>query len=302
MCAPKSTRVRTPMSERLMTARVMMHPSEMMDWLMWQLLTFDGGRYLARVKMGASVSKRLNLGMVAGEDEERVDLPIVNVRHHLAHGVGCALKPIGAVGRLLGGEDFDEAVGELREAVGARDVAVEAGRVVLRQHEDAQDVGVDAVRDRDVHEPVLAAQRHGRLRARQSQRRKARARAAAQNNRKDVRPLRSHHCTPPGLCSWIGSSIDAKRPRFKRAPPRNSPLAVTKECPPGRGTKKAAAVRETAPRAGGTRRVVASAALAGVRVKETGVGVGPGKFPALRTAGRQAEQAAGARGAGLLTC
>ena len=44
MCAPKSMRVRTPMSERLMTARVMMQPSEMMDWLMWQLLTFDGGR------------------------------------------------------------------------------------------------------------------------------------------------------------------------------------------------------------------------------------------------------------------
>jgi len=79
-------------------------------------------------------------------------------------------------------------------------------------------------------------------------------------------------------------------------------LLSQKNVRPAGVQKKAAAVQETAPRAGGTRRVVASAALAGVSVKETGVGVGPGKFSALRTAGRQAEQAAGARGAGLLTC
>ena len=44
------------------------------------------------------------------------------------------------------------------------DVPVERRRVELRQHEDAPDLGVQAAADRDVDQPVPAADRHGGLR------------------------------------------------------------------------------------------------------------------------------------------
>ena len=62
------------------------------------------------------------------------------------------------------------------QPVGLRDVPVERRRVELRQHEDAPDVGVQAVADRDVDQPVLAADRHRRLRALLRQRKQPRAR------------------------------------------------------------------------------------------------------------------------------
>src|SRR4051812_12824416 len=135
--------------------------------------------------------------MVAREYEERVYSPVGDVRQDLPDGVGRALKPLGARRRLLGGEYLDEAVRELREAIGLRDVLVERCGVVLREHEDTQYVRVDAVREGDVYEPVLAAQGYGGLRALMRQRRQARARAAAEYNRENVRPLRSHRSHLP---------------------------------------------------------------------------------------------------------
>ena len=72
--------------------------------------------------------------------------------------------------RLLGGEDLDEAVRERIEAIGARHVPVQRRRLELRQHEDVAQAGVDAVADRNVDQPVLAGQRHGRLAAQLRQR------------------------------------------------------------------------------------------------------------------------------------
>ena len=87
----------------------------------------------------------------------------------LAHGVGGALVPVvpvvGLVDRLLGGQDLDEAAAEVVEAVRAADVAVQAHRLELREHVDLVDAAVDAVRERNVDQPILAGQRHGRLRA-----------------------------------------------------------------------------------------------------------------------------------------
>ena len=74
--------------------------------------------------------------MIAREDQVVVGVVAVEVARGLAHGVGRALEPVRALGRLLGGEHLDEAVREEVEPVGLRDVPVERRRVELRQDED----------------------------------------------------------------------------------------------------------------------------------------------------------------------
>src|ERR1044072_1963524 len=98
--------------------------------------------------------------MIAGKNQKRVDAPISDVRQYLAHCVGSSLKPVRARRCLLCCEYLDKSVRELREAISLRDVSIERGGVVLRQHESAQDVGVDAVGKRDIDETIFAAQRN----------------------------------------------------------------------------------------------------------------------------------------------
>ena len=120
--------------------------------------------------------------MIAGEDQVVVGVVAHEVPRGLAHGVGGALEPVRVLRRLLGGQDLDEARAEQVHAVGLADVAVERRRVELGQDEDAPDVRVQAVADRDVDQPVLAADRHGRLRAQLRERKQARSLTAAQND------------------------------------------------------------------------------------------------------------------------
>ncbi len=80
-----------------------------------------------------------------------------------ADSIGRPLEPVRAAGRLLGGKDVDETAGEFVEAVGLHDVAVEARRQKLGEDKDALDARVDAVRDRDVDDPVLPRETDGRL-------------------------------------------------------------------------------------------------------------------------------------------
>ena len=103
----------------------------------------------------------------------------------LADGVGGALIPVRVVGCLFGRENVDEALAERVHPKGLRNMTIERRGIELRQHENAADVGVQAVADRDVDEAVAAADRHGRLRAMQRQRKEARALPAAQNDRED---------------------------------------------------------------------------------------------------------------------
>ena len=114
--------------------------------------------------------------VVAREDEVIVRVEALEVARRLSHGVRGALEPVRAVGRLLRGEHLHEALREHVEPVGLRDVAVERRGVELGQHEDALEAGVQAVADRDVDQPVLARERHGRLRAHVRQREQARSR------------------------------------------------------------------------------------------------------------------------------
>ena len=63
------------------------------------------------------------------------------------------------------------------------DVVVERARVVLGQDHDIVDVGVDAVREREVDDPVLTAERNGRLRTLLGEDREAFALAAREDHR-----------------------------------------------------------------------------------------------------------------------
>ncbi len=103
--------------------------------------------------------------VVAGEDQHILRLLAAQVAHVLAHGVGGALVPVHAVGRLLGGKDSHKAFAEGVEVVGQADVAVERGRVELGDDEDAVDPRVQRVGDGDVDEAVHAAEGHCGFRA-----------------------------------------------------------------------------------------------------------------------------------------
>ena len=97
-----------------------------------------------------------------------------------------SLKPVRVVGGLLGREDLDEAVAEEIHAVGFGKVSVERRRVELRQHEDPADIGVQAVADRDVYEPVFSADGDCGLRALEGEREKTRAPATAEHDGQDL--------------------------------------------------------------------------------------------------------------------
>ena len=141
--------------------------------------------------------------VVAGEDQVVVGVQVDEVRHGAPHRVGRALEPVGGLGRLLGGDDVDERLREVVEAVGLADVPVERRGIELRQHEDAPDAGVQAVADRDVDEPVLAADRHGRLGAAVGEGVEALALPAAQDDRENVR----HACLPSGSAAVIARPV-----------------------------------------------------------------------------------------------
>ena len=82
--------------------------------------------------VGASLDVRFDqftevhpIEMVAGEDQEVLGVVPGEVAGGLAHGIGGALEPVRALRGLLGGEHFDESVGEHIEPVGLGDVAIE---------------------------------------------------------------------------------------------------------------------------------------------------------------------------------
>ena len=65
-------------------------------------------------------------------------------------------------------------------------MAVERGRVELREDVDLGHVAVEAVADRDVYEPVVGAQRHGGLRPLLRQRVQPRPGATAKDDPKNT--------------------------------------------------------------------------------------------------------------------
>ena len=131
--------------------------------------------------------------LVAGEDQHVLHARLLDVADVLADRVGRPLVPVHALFHgLLRGQQLHEAAVELVEAVGLANVPMQAHREELRQHVDAVQPAVDAVRKRDVDQPVLGRQRHGRLRAEFGQRIQPRASAAAEHQRHDVSRSQVH--------------------------------------------------------------------------------------------------------------
>jgi len=109
--------------------------------------------------------------LVPGEDQDQVVGILAEVDQVPAHGVRRALVPVEALLGLLGREDVDKPPAEGVELVGALHVAVQRRRIELREQENPVNVRVDAVADRNVHQPVFAGEGHRRLAAFIGQRR-----------------------------------------------------------------------------------------------------------------------------------
>ena len=101
--------------------------------------------------------------VVAREDEQVLVLPLLEMRKALADRVRRPLEPVAIAGCLLRRQNLDEPVRETAEPVRSDDMSVERGGVELRENEDTNDVGIDAVADGDVDESVLPAKRNGGL-------------------------------------------------------------------------------------------------------------------------------------------
>jgi hypothetical protein len=124
--------------------------------------------------------------VIAREDQIVIGFVPHEMAGRAADRVGRALEPARALRRLLGGDDVHESARKRIHPIGLHDVVVERGRVELREHEDPTQIGVHAVADRDVDQPVLAADRHRRFRSLLSERKQARPLTAAEDDGKDV--------------------------------------------------------------------------------------------------------------------
>src|SRR5690606_27032396 len=92
-----------------------------------------------------------------------------------------SLVPVFFAESLLRRENLNETAVETVELVRLADMPVQADRIELRQQIDAVQSAVDAVRDRDVDDAILARQRHRRLRTILRQRKEPGLFAAAED-------------------------------------------------------------------------------------------------------------------------
>ena len=111
--------------------------------------------------------------MVASKNEVVVGVVAHEVTRGFANRIGRPRNQFVFSGVISAARDFDKPLTEEIHPVGLADVPVERRRVELRQHEDATNVGVQAVADRDVDEAILPLDRNGRLRTQLSQREEA---------------------------------------------------------------------------------------------------------------------------------
>ncbi|CCC96390.1 protein of unknown function [Azospirillum baldaniorum] len=102
--------------------------------------------------------------VVAGQDQDVFRLVVAQDVQVLVHRVGGALVPGGLADALLRRQQVAELVHLAAEEVpAALQVAQQAVRLVLRQHADAAEARIDAVRQGEVDDPELAPEIGGRL-------------------------------------------------------------------------------------------------------------------------------------------
>ena len=119
--------------------------------------------------------------VVAGKNEDVVRLLAADRIDVLVNGVGGSLIPVLRDAHLRR-QDFDEFAEAHQRGPAVADVAVEAKRLVLRENEDAAQVAVEAVGERDVDDAVDAAEGNGGLGAVARERPEPFALAAGQQN------------------------------------------------------------------------------------------------------------------------
>ena len=225
-CAPKSTRSsRQPAPERSLREDVDAHRGEVALGLLGLLLPLgdpigvvkgedaharrigerdppDGDRHVRPV---APVGRHERLvihlvDVVAGEDHDVSRTLVLEDVHVAQHGVRGAAVPLGhpAAGDVRLEQLDATAIAVQVPGPAEADVIVQRARVVLGQDHDVVDVRVHAVREREVDDPVLAAERDGRLGSLLGQDRQALAFAARKDH--GHRPLHADP-TPSGHAS-----------------------------------------------------------------------------------------------------
>ena len=136
--------------------------------------------------------------LVTGKNEDIIRFSVHDVTDTLPHGIGGALEPTLAAGSLLRSQDAHEAAVELVEHIRALHVLMQRDAIELRQYVNAAETTVDAIADGNIHEAVLAGQRHGRFAPITRQGLQPLAFATAQNDRHHIHPCTSSSVGPTG--------------------------------------------------------------------------------------------------------
>jgi hypothetical protein len=169
------------------------HDAERRGLLGRDVLHGDGG-VGARLAVGAQHLLEVHpVQLIARKDDDVVPVLVADVAHAAADGVGGPLEPVRALLGLIRGHRGDEARGEDVELVGAAQVLVQALRLILGQHVDASDVGVQAIAHRHVDDPVLATDGNGRLGSIEGQGKESAPAATAQDDSDDVVHVASYY-------------------------------------------------------------------------------------------------------------
>ncbi len=139
--------------------------------------------------------------VVAGEQQHLLD--VADDLEVEAHRVGGALLPRAGMsfGALVRLEQADAACGAVEiPRTAEADVLVERAGLVLRQHRDVEDAGVDAVGEREVDHAVFAREGHSGFRAQGGEHSERGPFAPGQDHREDA------HRSPPSTVAPVGTT------------------------------------------------------------------------------------------------
>ena len=170
---------------------------------------FDGGHG----DVGAGIHVLLQhlsvvhlVDVVAGKNDDVVGALAADGIDVLVDGVGGAQVPVGGDAHLRR-KNFDEFAEPHQRRPTLADVAVQAERLVLREDEDAAQVAVDAIGERDVDDAVDAAKGNGGFGAVARQRPQPFALAAGQQDTDGVAHQRhGHEDLAPECVSGFGEA------------------------------------------------------------------------------------------------
>ncbi len=94
--------------------------------------------------------------LIAGKNQHFIYARLFGVAEVLPHGIGGALVPVGVIEGLLGRQYFHEPAVENVEIVRAADMAVQTDGIELGDHVTTIQTAVDAIRQGNVDQAILA--------------------------------------------------------------------------------------------------------------------------------------------------